>query len=70
MSELRDTDPIWFGEHEGTPLKDVPASYLLWWYEERFTADQLNAIWSKKETALLDYISDHLEQLEDEREEE
>ena len=68
MGELKDTDRIWFGEHEGKQLKDVPASYLLWFYEEKFSASYTES--SPKDEALLDYVSDHLEQLEGEREEE
>jgi uncharacterized protein (DUF3820 family) len=32
--KLKDTDPMPFGKHKGQPLKDVPASYLLWLYEQ------------------------------------
>ncbi len=32
---LKDTDPMPFGKHQGTPMQDVPASYLHWlWVEE------------------------------------
>ena len=32
---LTDESPMWFGEHRGKPLRDVPASYLFWlWTEE------------------------------------
>jgi hypothetical protein len=30
MTELADTDPMPFGKHKGTPMQDVPASYLHW----------------------------------------
>jgi uncharacterized protein (DUF3820 family) len=66
MKALTDTDRIWFGEHEGKMIKDVPASYLLWWYDENIDDGCQGA----RRESLLDYISDHLEQLEDEREEE
>lgn len=29
-----DTDRIWFGKYKGEMLKDVPASYLKWWFDE------------------------------------
>lgn len=29
-----DTDIMFFGKHEGEPLSDVPAKYLLWAWEE------------------------------------
>ena len=28
--ELQDTDPMPFGKYKGTPMQDVPASYLHW----------------------------------------
>ena len=30
MQKLKDTDPMPFGMHSGTPMQDVPASYLHW----------------------------------------
>lgn len=30
MSELQDTDPMPFGQHKGTPMQDVPVTYLHW----------------------------------------
>lgn len=27
---MTENDPIDFGKYQGTPLKDVPASYLMW----------------------------------------
>lgn len=30
MAELKDTDPMPFGKHKGTPMQDVPADYLHW----------------------------------------
>lgn len=31
---LTDTDPMPFGKFKGTPMQDVPASYLSWLKEE------------------------------------
>lgn len=28
--DLKDTDPMPFGKHKGTPMQDVPASYMFW----------------------------------------
>lgn len=30
MKQLQDTDKMPFGKHMGTPMQDVPASYLHW----------------------------------------
>lgn len=34
MKQLQDTDPMPFGKHKGTPMQDVPASYLFWLWTE------------------------------------
>lgn len=31
-SRLRDTDPMPFGKYQGTPMANVPDSYLIWLY--------------------------------------
>lgn len=31
---LQDTDPMPFGKHEGKPMENVPASYLLWLWDD------------------------------------
>jgi len=31
---MNDNSLMPFGEHKGTPLKDVPAKYLMWLYED------------------------------------
>lgn len=36
---FNDETPMPFGRYKGKPLKDVPASYLLWWNDE-CTRDQ------------------------------
>lgn len=30
--ELQDLDPMPFGKYKGTPMQDVPASYLHWFW--------------------------------------
>lgn len=37
--ELKDDDPMPFGKHRGTAMKDVPASYLLWLGDEGLESD-------------------------------
>lgn len=33
--EYSDDTPMPFGKHKGSRLRHVPASYLLWWYEQK-----------------------------------
>lgn len=38
MIILQDTDPMPFGKYKGTPMKEVPAYYLLWlWDNDRMS---------------------------------
>lgn len=39
--ELSDASIMWFGIHKGKQLEDVPASYLLWLYENNKCPDNL-----------------------------
>jgi len=61
MKELTDLDPMPFGKYKGTPMQDVPASYLHW-------------LWTngkKEETktdAVADYIKRNLDVLRHEHE--
>jgi len=32
MAKLEDLTPMPFGKHKDTPLQDVPASYLFWYW--------------------------------------
>lgn len=36
---LTDNDPIPFGTHRGTPMKDVPAKYLDWVIGQKWISD-------------------------------
>ena len=49
-----DTSMPW-GAHKGVPLKDVPASYLLWLYEQKWIQDwpELHAYLKQHEELLL-----------------
>lgn len=31
---FEDTDTIWFGKYRDECIKDVPANYLLWWFDQ------------------------------------
>jgi hypothetical protein len=43
MSEaFKDDDLITFGKHMGTAMKDVPASYLLWLWENGMWRETLS----------------------------
>lgn len=57
---LTDESKIAFGKYEGTPLKDVPASYLLWLIDQdKFFFSTLSYHISLKE-----YIQDNMKGLQ------
>lgn len=37
VSPYKDEDIMPFGKHRGTPIGEVPSSYLLWWYDQNPT---------------------------------
>jgi uncharacterized protein (DUF3820 family) len=47
-----------FGKFKGTPLEEVPASYLIWWYES--PSDY------KKNEDLMEYIKENWDGLQKE----
>ena len=55
MAKLNDKDLISFGIHKGKPLISVPASYLLWCYDNNKCPKDLRA-----------YIEDNMNVLKDE----
>lgn len=55
---MNDQDLITFGKYKGHKLEDVPASYLLWLWD--------NGIWAEKNHQLHSYISDNFHVLETE----
>lgn len=56
---LTEDDPMPFGKHRGRPLCCVPASYLLWFFEQD---------WAPKDyPALFDYVEDNYDELQDRR---
>jgi len=63
-NQLHDTDPMSFGKYRGTPMQDVPASYLHWlWTNER------DPMYRKtKVDPVAAYIRDNLDVLKKEHE--
>lgn len=41
MKQLTDTDLMPFGKYKGTPMQDVPASYLHWLWSSGKQSDNL-----------------------------
>lgn len=55
---LNDNSILWFGKaHIGKELKDVPASWLIWWYNENHKTAK------GKFKLLSDYIGERMPQL-------
>ncbi len=44
-----------FGKYKGEAIGDVPASYLLWFYDQ---------VWSRKHRAVYGYVFEHKKLLE------
>lgn len=59
MKQLQDNDAMPFGQHQGLPMIDVPASYLFWLWSECGLEDQVNT------SPVADYINRNLAGLED-----
>jgi Putative quorum-sensing-regulated virulence factor len=57
---MDDNTPMPFGKHKGTALANVPADYLLWWYQ--VNTDKPLII-NETHTALKAYILDNIKQL-------
>lgn len=55
-----------FGEHKDKPMKDVPAKYLLWLYDEIIIREEAGDILRYTEREVADYIEENLEALEEE----
>ena len=64
MTKLNDDSLMPFGKHKGTKMKDVPADYLLWFFEEKSSA--LSSTLSSQDETVLEYIDDNLEGVEEE----
>ena len=52
---LEDNSPMPFGKHKNKPMEEVPASYLLWLWDE---LDQ-DKILNKHQKAVQDYVKDN-----------
>jgi uncharacterized protein (DUF3820 family) len=55
------------GKYKGRPMKEVPASYLLWWYEDKLETDSYINI-SLTFKMLKRYITDNLQFLKEKKE--
>jgi uncharacterized protein (DUF3820 family) len=55
VKQLQDTDPMPFGKHKGSPMQDVPASYLHWLWSNGKEHD--------KQCRVADYIRRNLNAL-------
>ena len=65
---LSDNDAMPFGKHKHVPMKDVPAGWLKWFYEEKEGLTMHNM--RPDEIDVLDYIEERLETIEQEAEQE
>lgn len=54
--ELTDKSPMPFGVHKGKLIKNVPASYLLWLWN--------NGVWQEAHKPIHHYIKDNIAALE------
>jgi len=65
--KLTDDDLMLIGKYKGRPMKEVPASYLLWWYEDKLETDSYINI-SLTFKMLKRYITDNLQFLKEKKE--
>lgn len=56
MNALTDQSPMPFGAHKGKKMENVPASYLLWLWEEC-------EVWNQPHRDIHQYIADSLSAL-------
>lgn len=54
---IKDSDIMSWGKHKGKRIGDVPASYLLWFYEQD---------WAQSRASLFAYVAKHYVRLEKE----
>lgn len=55
MAQINDDTPMPWGKYKGTPMEDVPASYLLWLYDV-----------GTKDNDIMHYIRENLDVLQKE----
>lgn len=65
--KITDQTPMEFGRHKGKRLQDVPAGYLLWWFEQKIGAREPLPRPGSFQAELLDYCRDNLACLEKEQ---
>jgi hypothetical protein len=56
---LTDESPMPFGKHEGTPMANVPANYLMWMFNSWGTMKP----WGAEANAVRNYIIENLDAL-------
>lgn len=64
MTQLQDTSQMPFGKYKGTPMQDVPASYLHWLWTQNNARDQRTQMISSD--PVLDYIQRNISALKKE----
>ena len=64
IDKVEDNDPIPFGKHEGTLMKDVPADYLIWMNDNLVEREGMGQKLRDDERAVLNYIQANLESIE------
>ena len=65
--KLTDNDLMLIGKYKGRPMKDVPASYLLWWYYDKLESDSLINM-SLTFKLIRGYIKENLQFLKEKKE--
>ena len=70
ITELEDSSPMPFGQHEKTEMKDVPAKYLLWMNDNLVEREQGGQKLRDDEKAVMSYVQERIEAIELEAEEE
>lgn len=55
MEKLEDMSPMPFGKYRGTPLQEVPGSYLLWLWD--------NGVWNEPRKPIHHYIKESMNAL-------
>jgi uncharacterized protein (DUF3820 family) len=64
---LTDDDKMLFGIHKGKAMANVPAKYLLWFYDELKQRQSKGLRLNSAELELHEYISDNLDILKNEK---
>lgn len=60
-THLTDQDPMPFGKHKGTPLQDVPASYLAWLKDQNCDHPGVRGYIEDSWSAILKELPDRIE---------